>query len=57
MAAYTNAAGCNLGLKRIEAGVYEVNNKKYFFIMKSDNLMMRSGAGVQNAHKFLDQLF
>ena len=56
LAAYQNASGILVGLTRLSEGLYVTEQKKkHHFIMKKENLMMRSGAGIQDAHKFLDK--
>jgi hypothetical protein len=54
MAMYFNACGIDLGLIRIETGFYELEGKKHHFTIKTDNLYIRRGAGVSDAHLFLD---
>ena len=55
MAMYCNASGVDLGLQRIEVGFYEVEGKKHHFTMRPDGLFIRRGAGISDAHAFLDQ--
>lgn len=52
--AYCNGSGLDLGFEWIQEGVYQIGEKKVFLMMKQDGLMMRRGAGFQDAHPFFD---
>jgi len=54
MSMYINASGVDLGLTRIDVGFYELEGKKHHFNMKTDGFFIRRGAGISDAHVFLD---
>lgn len=54
---YCNAANIDLDIERIDPGVYRIGKKKIHFMLKTEGLYMRRGAGIANAHVFLDSFY
>ena len=57
MAIYCDASGIDLGIKRIDEGIYRIGDNNYHFTLKPNGFFMRKGGDQINAHDFLDNHF
>lgn len=54
IADYCDASGIDLGIKRMDEGMYRIQEQNYHFSLKPNGFFMRKGAETINAHDFLD---